>query len=588
MATSYQKPPPITLFPVRDFTGGYNCVAGPLQLREYECWDVRNIDFQLQGGLRQRRAVQSFLNYGAAGVSDLEEFATPLWEYTTPGGVPLLVGMTNNANFHVVGATGVATYVVSPDTLPASYARANVFGKSAEGTGDNILYIQRNAQQVALSYDGTTFLPLGIAYNEDIALPTSNNMPIARYIATFANHQFVACTYEDGVLFRDRLRYSHPGAGADFRALDFFDVDSGHNNDSIVGLVPFADRMLVFKQHSVYAVYGFDTDTFQVVLVSGSVGAMSQEAIVSTEFGVYFLSEDQGLMLYDGSALIPSSLRVWIDPAEVATSGGVANTSGARLSLRNLTNVHLGWFDRLLWIAGEVGTDVSVAFVLDTSLRHRWRINGRYVTDEGAWTIYSFANTYDIDGTHLGFNLASWATKIIGLSRWHSVNKDFIVTRNGLLRVDAIADQDTMIIGHLPSTCETHAMDIASYYVSSWYDNGNSAIIKRWKRPEFVVRTGLTGQLGLQVYHDYNPAEAKRLLSINTRGVGVVNSAVWDTAAWDVAVWAGDSEAGEAVVRVPILGRARAVQLKISGPTPSERWSIDAVNLKYVPRRLRG
>ena len=46
------------------------------------------------------------------------------------------------------------------------------------------------------------------------------------------------------------------------------DIDVGERGDVITGLVPLADRLLIFKNNSVHALYGFDSDSFQLTALS--------------------------------------------------------------------------------------------------------------------------------------------------------------------------------------------------------------------------------------------------------------------------------------------------------------------------------
>ena len=50
------------------------------------------------------------------------------------------------------------------------------------------------------------------------------------------------------------------------------DVDKGEAGDYITGIVPAGDRLVVFKSNSIYAMYGFDSDSFQLVNVTKTVG----------------------------------------------------------------------------------------------------------------------------------------------------------------------------------------------------------------------------------------------------------------------------------------------------------------------------
>jgi hypothetical protein len=115
-------------------------------------------------------------------------------------------------------------------------------------------------------------------------------------------------------------------------------------------------------------------------------------------------------------------------------------------------------------------------------------------------------------------------------------------------------------------------------------------VIKRWKRPEVLIRGGQTATLRFDVYHDYNDHEIKRTLFAETEAPDD-DAMIWDSDTvgnWDANLWAGDSESTEVLVKLNALGRSRAVRFKITGPTStSVRWQLDAITLKYIPLRVR-
>ena len=71
---------------------------------------------------------------------------------------------------------------------------------------------------------------------------------------------------------------------------------------------------------------------------------------------------------------------------------------------------------------------------------------------------------------------------------------------------------------------------------------------------------------------------------------------MWDTAKWNntdpasgfEAVWTGiPNDLIADIKRLPTLGTATSVSMKVFGPTTNNTWEINALAFTYVPRRMR-
>ena len=60
----------------------------------------------------------------------------------------------------------------------------------------------------------------------------------------------------------------------------------------------------MFKSNSTYAVFGFDSDSFQVVLQSASVGMTPESTPAVSPNGVFFWSAEEGVYLYNGQQFV--------------------------------------------------------------------------------------------------------------------------------------------------------------------------------------------------------------------------------------------------------------------------------------------
>jgi len=282
----------------------------------------------------------------------------------------------------------------------------------------------------------------------------------------------------------------------------------------------------------VYALYGYDPDTFTVVTVSNTVGTPSQESVVSTPFGVFFWNEADGLWAYDGKELQYAfeKMRECIRNETIPPAG--------------LSKPHVGWVKDRVWVSVPWETaDRSATLVLDPITR--------------AWTRYDLA-------------LSAFCTALGG--------RAFAGIEGGtrLLELE--------IEGRTTDQFDSTSEHIDSYYRTRWVADGGTIVPKRWKRPEFVIHGGSTEELRVDVFLDWNPAEERR--SFFLTGASTGTNATWDATNWDEAVWGFDGEY-DVLVRGGTIGLARAVSLKINGPTTNTDWGVDSLTLKSVPKQVR-
>lgn len=538
--TNY-TPNPIQVETLTDFTGGLNYRADAFQLHGAESPDMLNVDLDPRGGFSLRDGV-TLLNSSALS-------ATPknIWAFATSTGTQqVMVHNSTGTTNQFAYSTGGNFTNVTPDALACT-------GIMRACTFKDLCLIQRDAQQVAVKWTGAAATVLGTAFNDNFASPSAANMPKAKCIAAHSGSVWVANTVETGTAFPSRVRWSHPNQPMDFRTDDYIDIDVGHDGDAITALVPFGDRLLVFKANSTHVIYGTDWQSYGVQEVSSTVGAISQEAVVATEYGVYFFSWPDGLMHYDGSGPPQWAFeRLW--PA----------INDARIASTNLLKITVGWLNRRVWVSvpWEGSSTNARTFVLDPSLTRRGRGSSRQ-NAEGGWTAYDLP---------LG-PMLSWQPPNTGATylACHA-------NASHVLKLHQTTTTDDLGAG---------AVNIESYYTTRWIDAGEPAAIKRWRRPEVILRGGETLQLGVDLWHNYNGATIKRSDTINTEAP-TSGDLVWGTGLWGTGVWGGDDTSSEEIHKLSPLGRSRSVRLRFRGPTPSLDWQVDSLALKYIPRRIQG
>jgi len=109
-----------------------------------------------------------------------------------------------------------------------------------------------------------------------------------------------------------------------------------------------------------------------------------------------------------------------------------------------------------------------------------------------------------------------------------------------------------------------------------------------------VTSAEATISLPVSIFKDYDKSAATGSFTVSISGK--TSTSLWGTAKWDDgddtspywAAWDAISRDLTAVVlNLPTLGTAKAVSVKVSGPTSNNHWEMNALAFAYTPRRLR-
>jgi len=247
----------------------------------------------------------------------------------------------------------------------------------------NVLYMLPPGIQVPYTWTGTglaTQLTTAVGnYNDDLTAPNNGNYPQCRTIATHKEVMWAGGVIEAvGPSHNSRVRWSHPGAGQDWRTNDFIDLDPDDESGFIRALIPFGDRLLVFKDKAVYAISGDPPANFQVENLTKKVGCSSRWAVVTTEQEVYFYDKDTGAWRYDGRTF------EWIfEPLYRLIDDGLLNS---QFSFQSIVEFHR----ERLWVsvpsasAGPYsGQFLSLIYQPDSGKKGSWTVHTR--TGFGWW-----------------------------------------------------------------------------------------------------------------------------------------------------------------------------------------------------------
>jgi hypothetical protein len=573
----------LNLFRQDDFTGGLNLRADQFQLGENESPSMLNVEVDPRGGVTSRGGMSkivanNILNGGAtfSGLtittesSDLlttqggDFFATEVTSGWNPknlfafnGSTHQLMlstgfsGSTNGLVYYSTGGNFVSTTIPVANTDGASYA---AWGSTLYVATGGQTYSWNGSTSTALLTSGDTAVG-GVSVIWGTA---SDHAPRSNHAITHAGKMFVANTneYVSGVLtsFPNRIRWSDESLVSPTRwtALNYIDINDGGQN--ITGLASFNGVLIVFKEFSVYAILGYNTDNFQVIQLSNKVGTVNQNSFCSTERGVYFFSWPDGLYFYNGKEI----LDVFENIRPILKTSKVNANSIDKIFVNNINN--RVWVS-LPYSENETLTYPSVSFVHDPTL------------GTAGWTMFQTEDRYGISG---GCSFTKSDGTVINAAA-HPVAES-------VLNVDITSNQLDNVSG-VDSPFD-------SYYRTRWIDGRNYAMKKMFRRPDFVLKQTPTARtLTIGVYHDYEEASEQKEFGIDLPSAG--SAALWgDTdnptandARWDISRW-GVANQGAVVLAGSNLGLARSVQLKISGPTGLS-WGVDSFTIKYNPRKVK-
>lgn len=524
----------------RDFSGGLNLSVDPFDLADNESPRIENIDLDRRGGFGLRRGRRPYI------------------ETVLPAGVEVRSIIpyykTNGTNQILVAVSTGQVYTYNGTTWDLRMTGASP-GRYAYTTFGDRIYLSHTGLADVRRWDGTTMTTIsGLgAYNDDLTAPTippANGFvpPRAGCLATHNGVMWAANLFEvsDLTQHQSRIRWSHPGFPEDWRTNDYIDIDPDDGSGPIRQIVPFQERLMVFKDRSVYAIHGFPPNGFSVQNITKDVGASSLQGVVATEQAVYFEDRSRGTMAYDGKSI------EWIfEKLYPLIEDSIANPALHGSSA-------LGWFNQRLWVSmpwlQDPYNNTFQTVVYDP------RLNG----GKGAWTRY----TQNDSIVWTFFRETGGAEHFLGSEGLYVFETDV----DGLFQDDRVAANPTL--------------EIRGYYQTRWHDANNFALRKRWKRPEIVLRDNANLQLLVDVYTDYNPSHIKRSFTLTTEQDGT--ELVWDVGDWDENVWAGEGGDRATVERGSPLGNARAISLGFKNINQTNiDWRVHGLITKYIPKRIR-
>lgn len=529
---------------VNDFTGGLNYRADQFQLKDNESPDMLNVEIDPRGGVYSRGGQRNLNSTAISGTW------TPRNLFPFYGATSTLMLKTATtvykctSNAFSVLEFAAASPIVSSNSHGASLAQWGNSLYIACGTGGNGGYVWKTTDTYA-----TALTASGTNPHDWQVTPTSaeRKMPTAEYIYVHANKMFAANTIENTVLHKNRLRWSLENAPENWASADYIDINGG--GDGITGLAVVNGNLVIFKPRAVYVLFGYDSDTFQLVELSSELGVHSKQQIAQTEDGVYFYVRNKGIYFYNGS-----SIRYMFDNLEPMFSNGYVNNSVN-------DEITLSYVGKRIWLslpystsAGSV-SHATINFVLDPSI------------NDGVYTAFKH---------HDGSGLIGGCEWVDGTENDYSLMLH--PTLPYVIKVDLYDEEND-------STSNT-LVPFSSYYRTKWQDGGNYVTKKMWRRPDFVIKeSAIPSNIGVTVFHDYAEGDSTARRQFNITQSPIATGMLWGSGIWG-SLWSSGT-VSSVVKTGSNLGLARTVQIEFTGPL-GQAWGINSIGYKYQSRRVKG
>ena len=508
------------------FQGGLNLTRNTQSIPLDQTPESVNMDFGLRGGFTLRGGFQTqetdSLLDGARFIGAVDQ----VYIQANEGSLLTWDGSTlTDTTYDVTDDDDERVRMAAFRTLDSTWQDKTYYANGR--SGGNIIMQE---------FDGTTLSTMGNAWNNDYLAPTAGNMPLAKFIAAHKGFMWVADTVESTVRYPARVRFSHEQNVESWAEADWFNVGEPGVDDPITSLVPFGDMLLIFKRSSVWAVYGYDRDTFALERITNASGTCTCGAIAVNSGVAYWFSTDGQLMAFNGEGV-----AVLSQPIDWWSQVGKIKHGGAH---------RLMWSDGRLYCSLEAGSGESVT---------RWLFIWNPMTK-------SFCR-YDREPT----DLVHW-------SKFGSDGDPLFLENSStdLFRYDTNYEVDIDTTG---------TVQIEGTFRTAWITAGETATRKRWKRPRITAASSAGATVKVEVFIDFEDQTPTRTMEFT---IDTPDSAtLWDAFNWGEADWYVGAEEYYEFERLSSSGTGYAVSYKFSTITNAGRWWVDGIAVPFRRKEVR-
>lgn len=276
-------------FAYNDFHGGLNTYSAPYLLEDNESRDLQNVQGTTAGAIVKRTGLVTFASPAVTFKSLFPLEST---------GSPFLIG-TGGTSIYSVSAGGSVTDIHGAATLTNNLPWSFVSGPVISGQGP--LY----------GMDGTD-TPLQWTGSGNVASWTATDsggaVPNGKYSIYWQNQVFVAGVGSTpSRVYWSAIADPTGWNPANLKGAGFMDFDP-NDGQPITGIGVAGPYVLVGKARKLWVITSPANATAR--LISNNVGIVSHRSIAAGPEGTFFLNEDRGVFLTNGSKVTPISDKI--------------------------------------------------------------------------------------------------------------------------------------------------------------------------------------------------------------------------------------------------------------------------------------
>lgn len=271
----------------KQFNGGLNSTASPLDLAQNESSSLLNVDFDKFGAVLKR---PGYLNVNTVALNGGAQVTAMHWLEKSDGTRTLLAIAGNKAYSNDLSST------FTDRTNAMTITATNMF--KSETFLDTAMFT--NGVDLPIQSTGGNFSAM--------AVPTG--LTTAKWIKTFNAYTFLANITDATGYQPSKLYWSNINSITGWTSTDQAFI-SKNDGQAITGVEVLGDHMVVFKERSIWlCFFTGDADIpFQFQKTQSHVGCASGFSIQKTENALIFTSDD-GIYLFDGNNSYKISDRI--------------------------------------------------------------------------------------------------------------------------------------------------------------------------------------------------------------------------------------------------------------------------------------
>ena len=332
--------------PFQDFSGGLNTLNQPYLVTSNEARDLSNVQGTTAGAIVKRNG--------------LVTFATPANVFTSLAPLesvnPVVLVGASTTHIYSIATNGTVSAIRGPLSSATPWA----FVSAPVVAGDGPLY-GMNGTDTPVQWSGTGSANSWVAVH--------GTVPNGTYMIYHQNQVFVAgVAANPSRLFWSGIADPTDWDPANLAGAGFEDFDP-NDGQAITGIGVVGPYVIVFKPRKAWVL--ISPATGQSRQLSDNVGCVSHRSICTGAEGTYFLSEDRGVFVTNGSKLEPISDK--IQPTLDAVAPALRSQAAAT------------YFDGHYYLSVSLGGSTN-----DTTLDYDAKLSA--ATRQPSWWKHSFGS----------------------------------------------------------------------------------------------------------------------------------------------------------------------------------------------------